>query len=776
MMSLTLITIQLARAGFYYRPAQDSGDNVQCFHCAVKLDGWEPNDDPLSEHIAHSSGCDFAVSVRAGERAQQDDGTGDATQDPMSDALVQARKGTFDSGSGWPHEGKRGWKCKVAKMVEAGWCFDPPPPTSTDGGDAEEEIDGVTCFYCTLSLDGWEPKDDPLAEHKKRRPDCPFFALVEQFGGGTAKKGGVKGKGKKAGGRASTASKASSRLSTQSALSAFSQEPSLADVEIELDRTVEGGTDVLDDSVMSTASTATATGTAKGRKKAGRPKASAKGAKGRKRAGTTDSQADANIVSADLGSQDSATAPQEGLTQAEEPPAAATKGRKGTRQSKQAQAESSIMESSIVESTAPTKKATRGRKAKAKQEPEPQPEALSDDSEVSAQLQEELERSMDLGLQDEFEESTPQPAPPKRGVKRTSEGVQKDQSNGSDVNHVLVEFPIPPKSNASAAKGKRGRQASKQISLEDSQPKSASQPPASGEENTTLSEVEDAPVEPTKGKKAPATKAKGKGRKASSTRSSRSSKATVITSEPEQPVWSEMEEDLERDEREIEAELARIAAEQAALQTEQDKAAEFEPSPSHKSSKPLRPSQRASLDSTLSKQPASPPPQLPPLHLSSKNATPSPTGSDKENNPSSAYLPPATKDFAPTAPGPFTSPTKTTRIPLQSTPTNVLLSPSKRSSPSKTLAHLSTTHPFHSTSLDVLLASPQPSPGTLGQRFASLAGHLSQEEGELSVEAWIRLQAEKAEEALRARCEGIVGVFEREGGKGLEALGGIRVG
>lgn len=37
------------------------------------------------------------------------------------------------------------------QMVEAGWCFDPSP----------EYEDGVACFYCMLSLDGWEPKDDP---------------------------------------------------------------------------------------------------------------------------------------------------------------------------------------------------------------------------------------------------------------------------------------------------------------------------------------------------------------------------------------------------------------------------------------------------------------------------------------------------------------------------------------------------------------------------------------------------------------------------------------
>jgi hypothetical protein len=37
-------------------------------------------------------------------------------------------------------------------MVEAGWYFCP----------TQESDDFVTCAYCNLCLDGWEPKDDPL--------------------------------------------------------------------------------------------------------------------------------------------------------------------------------------------------------------------------------------------------------------------------------------------------------------------------------------------------------------------------------------------------------------------------------------------------------------------------------------------------------------------------------------------------------------------------------------------------------------------------------------
>jgi hypothetical protein len=99
-------------------------------------------------------------------------------EDPTSDRIAQARQATF--GDQWPHDGKRGWVCQSEKvvfdmlsipkrsflaswtcnlifcpwqMVEGGWYFCP----------TEESNDLASCAYCKLSLDGWEPKDDPLS-------------------------------------------------------------------------------------------------------------------------------------------------------------------------------------------------------------------------------------------------------------------------------------------------------------------------------------------------------------------------------------------------------------------------------------------------------------------------------------------------------------------------------------------------------------------------------------------------------------------------------------
>lgn len=80
--------------------------------------------------------------------------------------------------------------------MEAGWYYDPTLDTP----------DGATCAYCSLSLDAWDIGDDPMEEHRRRAPECLFFALKELYN--PPPKAPAK-KGKRASSRASTASTAS---------------------------------------------------------------------------------------------------------------------------------------------------------------------------------------------------------------------------------------------------------------------------------------------------------------------------------------------------------------------------------------------------------------------------------------------------------------------------------------------------------------------------------------------------------------------------------------
>lgn len=230
----------LAKAGFYFNPYPENPDNCVCFLCGKGLDGWEAGDDPLQEHLKHASACGWAIVA-----AIESDIEEYAKQDPNLPHMVEARKATF--AGKWPHEGRKGWKCKTKQLVEAGWKYTP----------TEESDDMATCVYCQLALDGWEPSDKPYDEHYNRSPNCSFFALLTQFGG--MKKKATRGK-------AVRGSKAS-RLSVQSVVTAASDIASVADMTAEPE-----------DSVLTTTSALAQGGkkTASRKKKAATTKAASK--------------------------------------------------------------------------------------------------------------------------------------------------------------------------------------------------------------------------------------------------------------------------------------------------------------------------------------------------------------------------------------------------------------------------------------------------------------------------------------------------------------------
>jgi hypothetical protein len=100
---------KLAKAGFFYHPNQTSPDNTVCFLCQKSLDGWEKGDDPLAEHLKHSPDCGWAIVATI---EKQD---GELSQEyPSSVRMIDARKATF--ADKWPHETKKGWKCKIKQV------------------------------------------------------------------------------------------------------------------------------------------------------------------------------------------------------------------------------------------------------------------------------------------------------------------------------------------------------------------------------------------------------------------------------------------------------------------------------------------------------------------------------------------------------------------------------------------------------------------------------------------------------------------------------------
>lgn len=194
---LTAPTAQdLAYAGFVWKPTSASPDNVQCFSCHCQLDGWEASDNPAYEHLTHSPSCGYATVICI--RLRNGD-PGRTEEDPISDAMMSARRDTF--ADLWPLDTAAGFP-GPDQLAAAGWYYDP----------TEDTPDGVTCPYCSLSLDAWDAGDDPLEEHRRRAADCLFFSLSELYHP-TTKPAPKKGK------RASTAKATKAkRASTRSSI------------------------------------------------------------------------------------------------------------------------------------------------------------------------------------------------------------------------------------------------------------------------------------------------------------------------------------------------------------------------------------------------------------------------------------------------------------------------------------------------------------------------------------------------------------------------------
>ena len=41
--------------------------------------------------------------------------------------------------------------------------------------------DSVRCFVCLKELDGWEPEDDPIEEHRNHSKKCPFLKIIKSL-------------------------------------------------------------------------------------------------------------------------------------------------------------------------------------------------------------------------------------------------------------------------------------------------------------------------------------------------------------------------------------------------------------------------------------------------------------------------------------------------------------------------------------------------------------------------------------------------------------------
>ncbi|PWN38067.1 uncharacterized protein FA14DRAFT_188100 [Meira miltonrushii] len=167
---------ELANLGLYFDPsASDEQDACVLFPENVVLSGWKLGDDVAQKIREAVPKATILTIHESKDAAHQDNPKKDAwtwkDEDllPTSKSMIATRLKTFTPT--WPYDSKKGWKPTSKKLASAGFHYFPN----------EEEDDCARCQYCELVLGGWEKTDDPMHEHERRRPTCPFFncALAE---------------------------------------------------------------------------------------------------------------------------------------------------------------------------------------------------------------------------------------------------------------------------------------------------------------------------------------------------------------------------------------------------------------------------------------------------------------------------------------------------------------------------------------------------------------------------------------------------------------------
>ena len=128
-------TAWLAAAGFFYFGYKDM---VRCAFCNLQLSYWEEDDDPFEEHKKWAFSCPYVNNIS-----------------PSIELKCEyERLKTFQN---WPLPCPNEF-C----LASAGFYY-------TGHGDK------VKCIFCKIEIENWRENDNPLNDHEKWAPYCPYI-------------------------------------------------------------------------------------------------------------------------------------------------------------------------------------------------------------------------------------------------------------------------------------------------------------------------------------------------------------------------------------------------------------------------------------------------------------------------------------------------------------------------------------------------------------------------------------------------------------------------
>ncbi|KAK3585132.1 hypothetical protein CHS0354_034262 [Potamilus streckersoni] len=185
----------LAEHGFFYKGV---GDTITCYSCGVALKHWDPDDDPLLEHIRYSPTCnhlentlgwktiqEYLDQIRNDAKMKIGFNTGVVTMDggdrtvttKLTEDYHKENTGSLTSARSPEYQSLEVRLSTFAKfpnyneisiqdLAKAGFYY-------TGLSDV------VRCYWCDLGLKNWDYGDDPTKEHAKYKQDCVHLRSVK---------------------------------------------------------------------------------------------------------------------------------------------------------------------------------------------------------------------------------------------------------------------------------------------------------------------------------------------------------------------------------------------------------------------------------------------------------------------------------------------------------------------------------------------------------------------------------------------------------------------
>lgn len=179
---------KLAAAGFFHLRTLD---HVQCVFCQGIVGYWEPGDQPEVEHRKHFPNCPLITGAATGNVPIEGE---DDTSTELFKFLDEYH--TFRVASTRPQQSTTSIQTDSARVPDGGQLAYPLLNTIANrlqtysrwpknvgvGPDVLAEAgffstglaDWVQCFHCGGGLYGWHQGDNPIADHARFFPFCPF--------------------------------------------------------------------------------------------------------------------------------------------------------------------------------------------------------------------------------------------------------------------------------------------------------------------------------------------------------------------------------------------------------------------------------------------------------------------------------------------------------------------------------------------------------------------------------------------------------------------------